>query len=281
MAYATDGKNKGIGNIDGVRVYCHAPAKYPDLYILSIGIDYSYKGLTKLGLSCKDAQDIAALLKKQATLLYGKVDSKLLLDKHATKTVIMDAMRQIGKKIMPEDVFLLFLSGNGTYNYSDGSYYFIPFIEQSNEQITEKQMLSASDLYNLLKNIKAMRQILIVDSSYSGRLCLMEPKLYDGRLSTPSNTTGIHVLTSGEGQSVEISHGEIRNGLFTHFVVKGLQGEADVARQGVVRVRDLGPYLEKMLQQAIEKKDILSKGPQILLMGQDVELTTATPPLTR
>jgi len=72
---------------------------------------------------------------------------------------------------------------------------------------------------------------------------------YNARLMKDASDNGIvaYSATSMQQDALELS--SLGHGVFTHVLVRGLRGEADIAKKREVRVLDLGAFLDREVQE--------------------------------
>ena len=97
----------------------------PKLYVLAVGVSKYQKPELQLQFAAKDAQDFAAVLKKQQGALYREVEVKLLTDDKATRDEVVDGLDWLQRQVTAKDVGMLFLAGHGV-NDPNGIYYYLP-----------------------------------------------------------------------------------------------------------------------------------------------------------
>jgi uncharacterized caspase-like protein len=77
------------------------------------------------------------------------------------------------------------------------------------------------------------------------------------------------ILTASGANEVSAESDELQHGIFTHFLIKGLQGEADSDGDGLITVDEVYTYVSKQVPQATNqeqhpvKKGIV-EGPLVL-----------------
>jgi uncharacterized caspase-like protein len=64
-----------------------------------------------------------------------------------------------------------------------------------------------------------------------------------------TRSKGRAILTASRGSEVSLEVPELGHGLFTHYLVQGLRGAADLDRDGIVSLQELYQYLEQQVSQ--------------------------------
>ena len=82
------------------------------------------------------------------------------------------------------------------------------------------------------------------------------------------SSENLTVFTAAAGNQISSAYQEKRHGLFTYFFLKGLQGEADLNKDGAIRLREFDEYVRTQVQTVARRKNV-DQIPQIL-PGLDV-----------
>ena len=96
--------------------------------------------------------------------------------------------------------------------------------------------------------------------------------LYDSRVSVLAKALGMH-LFAGAKEYQDALDDYQGNGLFTHFLLKGLRGSADGNRDRSVTVLEMNPYLSRAVEQASGGKQT----PFIRNFGDDLAIARVQP----
>tara|TARA_E500000305_G_scaffold104197_1_gene100318 strand:+ start:2029 stop:3732 length:1704 start_codon:yes stop_codon:yes gene_type:complete len=173
------------------------------------------------------------------------------------------------------DSVLISLHGHGVqFNEVDDQgaktsrFYFCPAdstvkdIDTANQLTVRNRLLPLDELYKSLDSCKATRKLLIVDTS---RKDPTRPDVF--RSGLPSSTLpklpppprGIAAFFSCKANQRAIEDPELKQGVFTHFLVQGLEGSADqpVLDQpvdGVITMAELTSYVSKKTYAYVYRK---------------------------
>lgn len=133
--------------------------KLPDLYLLSIGVDYREQSRDSLQYAAFSA---AKILQQWGVenRLFRKSHTYLLTDQQATKALIRQRIQEIVKVSGPNDLFCLYMSGRGVKREDGGS--FLPYDWQESGE----HLLSGQELFVLLKTEDAS-VIMLMDFDHS------------------------------------------------------------------------------------------------------------------
>lgn len=240
-----------------------AKTETPHIYAIVGGISDYTGGNLKLNYAAKDAEDFAKAIEIGATKLLGdesKIHIRLLTsngDRGDAKFTTPDASVSTAtkadfnrafadfKNAAPNDVFIVYLAGHGvslnlnqnpnqaggdTYLYltqeattSDKS---VLAVENSRRAMT----VSSEELKDLMKQNKALKQVLILDTCAAGQIA---PSLI-GRRDLPSDqiraierlkdNTGFFVLMGSAADSVSYEASQYGQGLLTYSLLQGMKG---------------------------------------------------------
>ena len=107
-------------------------------------------------------------------------------------------------------------------------------------------LLSKSELHESLSKIPAATKIVILDSCFSGSISAKGIERAAGfELPTMEfdEPTGSVFLTASSGNQLAFESAVLKGSVFTHFLLAGLQGDADANSDGVVTVDEIYQYI--------------------------------------
>jgi hypothetical protein len=234
------------GFIVDARVYASSP-KALNLYAVIVGIvSFQDPDIPPLKLSAKDATDFHDFLKERGNM-FGSVNLTLLLNQHATRANITEAVRNKLKAAGKEDVVIIYLSGHGTVDPDmTNEFYYVTYDAQRNNLFGTALLMNDK---NLFKGIASERCLLLADACHSGGFASGLAK--DGVSRTPKSALTLFQgvqgrigIASSRPQELSYERPMFGNSVFTHFLLKGLRGEATADRQsGLVTMRSLFDYV--------------------------------------
>jgi len=211
-------------------------------YALIIGnTDYSDPGLAKLSAPGKDAEDFARVLQDKEIGAFDNV--KVIVNQ--TSAAVIEAIDEFFDQKKPDDMLVFYFSGHGIRDGA-GSLY-LAFMNTIRSRL-RSTAIKSEYIREAMDQSRSKRQVLILDCCNSGAF----PQGTKAELGGSMGMTrafqgyGRFVLTASdatqfawEGDKVI---GETDNSLFTHFLVKGLEGEADNDGDGRITVDELYDY---------------------------------------
>jgi formylglycine-generating enzyme required for sulfatase activity len=211
--------------------------------VVGISVYPQGSGLTSLKYAARDAEVLGATLKAQGYLV------RRLTDSDATRSVIRRTLRELSDAVSPDEgTFLFFFGGHG-FTYK-GTNYLATFGVTADD--LDGEGLAVSDVESLLRASKAKRKLVFIDACRNdpGQATRSAAQRSFDKLQA---SEGIRVLFSTKEGHVSFEDDALRQGIFTYFLDKGLEGEAAGA-DGLVTFRDLADYLtDKMRAYTVER----------------------------
>jgi len=195
-----------------------------------------YAHMPSLRYTDDDAYQIYAFLKSPEGGAIPDRQIRLYIDEQATRKNILDGMQTIFLQADENDVVIFYFSGHGL----EGAFLPIDFDGYNNRIFHDeiKRMLSKS---------KAKHKLVLADACHSGSILAMKNGVavllekYYNAFRRASNSTAL--LLSSRGEEYSMEDGGLRSGVFSHFLVKGLKGEADTDRNQIVTITELYEYV--------------------------------------
>ena len=245
--------------------------KKPSLYAVVIGINQFENPDLTLKYAVADARLFADALRKVARPLFRKVVIKELLTKgETTKENIVKALKAL-RHIRTDDVFVLYVASHG---YIEDGKYFLITSNVGSLWTLKRDALSQDLLTELAANIPSTKKLIIIDTCQAGAVgsAIQVALLTRGM----SSATAIKILSRSVGSTIlaastslqDALEGYHGHGLFTYVLVKGLLGEADLARTGVIETIDLAKYVNMKVPEISERVFKKRQYPTIEIHGQ-------------
>ncbi|MEO8356021.1 MAG: caspase family protein [Chloroflexota bacterium] len=212
-------------------------------YALIIGnTEYIDPGLTQLTAPGKDAEDFARVLKDQNI---GSFDMVTVLVNEPSTSVI-EAIDEFFDQKKPDDMLVLYFSGHGIKDEIGSLYLAFKNTIRSRLRSTA---IKSDYIREAMDQSRSKRQVLILDCCNSGAFPQGTKAEVGGAMGMVSAFQGYgrYVLTASDATQFAWEGNQIigettDNSLFTHFLVKGLEGEADRDGDGKITVDELYDY---------------------------------------
>ncbi len=221
-----------------------------EVYAVIIGVsDYSKAlSIRSLKYTDDDAYKMYAFLKSPQGGALDDDHIRILIDEDATLHNIKRTMRAVFEQAGPEDLIMLYYSGHGQQDA------FLPY-----DYYNGQNKLYHEEIIGLLDRSPAKYKLCIADACYAGAMFASkggEPSqktqdFYD-RLSEAAPGTALIMSSKSDETSLE-SKG-LRQGVFTHFLMRGLKGEADVNQDHFVDISELFDFVSYNVQDYTEYK---------------------------
>ena len=204
--------------------------RQPKVAVLAgIGNYPARSGLSALRYPARDVELMRAELERQG---YKAVALK---DQEATRGSIVQALKDAAELVdRGRGTVLFFFSGHG---FQDQGANYLASFEATSANLAASG-LAVKTVEDLLKATGAPRQVMFIDA------CRNEPGKSAGARSFDrfEAAAGLRVLFSTKAGRISYEDDQLGSGRFTHFLVRGLRGEAAGA-DGLVTFRDLADYV--------------------------------------
>ena len=223
-------------------------------YALLVGVrNYDKNELQNLKYSEPDISGLSATLLKLGyrrenvvlmTQTRGAEDDRFL----PRADNIQRELRLLLKGLSENDSVIIGFAGHGIQYRNETEAYFCP----AGTKLAEKSTLvSLGDVYAELDKCPAKFKLLISDA------CRNDPRTSNARSSSNVDLDsvtrpqkrippgGIAALFSCSAGEQAFEHDDLKHGVFYHFVIKGLEGDADSDGDGVVSLPELENYVKK------------------------------------
>jgi hypothetical protein len=224
-------------------------------FALIIGnTEYTDPGLAQLTAPGKDTEDFARVLKDQEIGAFDRVD--ILLNQPSSS--VIEAIDEFFNQKKPDDLLVLYFSGHGVRDELGGLYL---AVKNTNRFRLRSTAIKSDFIRDAMDQSRSKRQVLILDCCNSGAFAQGTKAATGVSIGTSSAFEagyGRIILTASdstqfawEGDKVI---GETDNSLFTHFLVEGLEGEADLDGDGHITVDELYDYAYEKVRLATPKQ---------------------------
>ncbi len=225
--------------------------KLPSIWAVIVGISqYDARDL-RLAFADRDAQSIYGLLKSPLGGAVPDDHIAFLTNRNATRAEVLRAINEKLRLAFDDDEVIIYLACHGVPDEVTNEIYFLCYDSQQENIIGTG--ISQLDIQKAISTARAKKVVLIVDACHSGGVGLAPNIAQRGSYATLTNKLlqelgqvrdGIAILSassasefSQEGQSWE------GHGAFTHYLIRGLSGEADNNKNGLITIREVYEYV--------------------------------------
>jgi formylglycine-generating enzyme required for sulfatase activity len=208
-----------------------------------VGVN-DYKDLPDLRLAEKDAKDMDAALRGIGFSVRALHSDAETSPGHAD--TIMQVVTEMCVSAEDSDMLLIYMSGHGFSEPGGIPYFCARFTDREQLPLTG---LNLDEVIRRLKQSRAKQKMMIIDACRN----TSSKGAGDGDFVTEGlDTEGLAILysTSKGSRSWEPSPGDMdrlqrrmENGVFTHFLLRGLEGDSDANGDGWVTFGEVANYV--------------------------------------
>lgn len=237
------------------------------LWSLLVGVNsYLDENLPCLRYSASDCQGLAEAL-TEATQGFPRKEVIVhhdFAELPPTRETVGASLSSIVAAAKPEDTILLYFSGHGVLDPNTQEV--VLCLADTNKEDLHHTGLRLPEMLQLLSNLGVHRQMLWLDACHSGDITLRGAK-GEARNSTVINpadqleqvlrqraaqSKGFYALLSCDQKQRSWEFPELKHGLFTYYLMRGLRGEA-ADSQGIIEADGLYKYVYHQTLQYIDK----------------------------
>ncbi|MEQ1746670.1 MAG: caspase family protein [Saprospiraceae bacterium] len=257
VLYTTDGRANGAVWVNGhavrdldsdesvpnnpVRVEASRSVK---IYAVIVGVG-RYTAMPSLRFTDDDAYHVYSFLKSPEGGALPDEQIALLVDDDASREKILLTMRQYFLKADENDVVLFFFSGHGL----EGCFLPVDFDGYNNK-------LRHEEIKQVLLQSKAKHKLCIADACHSGTLNYGLAAKGPAPVSVDSyykafeeSSGGIALFMSSKAEELSLEDHGLRQGIFTHYLLRGMKGAANANGDNIVTIRELYNYVRSKVRE--------------------------------
>lgn len=222
-----------------------------------VGInEYEDARIRNLSFARRDAEVLAEILRDPSLGRFPEGNVSLLLDGDATRRNIVSAIgTQLRRAASPDDLVCVFFAGHGATDPDPGARsndglakYLLPHDADLDDLFSSA--LPMQDVERFFNRIAARQIVFFLDACYSGGAdtfatrSVLTPDFLE---KLAGGGEGRLVLTSCRPNEVSLEDAAFGggHGLYSHYLLRGLQGEADTDGDGFVSLDELYDYLQR------------------------------------
>ena len=198
--------------------------------------DYKYFPPSKgdLRYTVSDAQKFYTFLRSNAGGNIPSNQIRYMVNNKAAKADIVAAMKYIFQFAKPEDKVIFYFSGHGApgefipYDFYDG---------------VSSSILTHSEVKEIFKQCRARTKICIADACFSGSITQKRIPKVIAPESRDTKGSDVVLLMSSRPDETSLESPEIKQGIFSFFLIKGLMGYSDANKDRKVTIKELFDYM--------------------------------------
>ena len=217
-------KENGLCVIVGIEEYKKAPAS---LFSNRDGITfYEY------------AKGVLGIKEKNIYIVTNEDASKGEFDK------IFSEDGWLARRVNAQSEIFFYFSGHGSADMKTQKQYLVPYDIDPNYPQTA---YSLDEIYERLSALKVKSAIVLLDACFSGQsregtlLLAGARPLVVSKISEPLGN--ITVMSATGGSEIASAYPEMKHGLFTYYLLKGLRCDADLNNDKIITTTELSNYL--------------------------------------
>ncbi len=222
------------------------------LHVVVVGINKYKNAKYNLNYAIADATAFTEALKAGATGLFTGIQVHTIADEQATKNGIVAAMDKVKAQAKPQDVFVFYYAGHGVLD-DKNQYYLVPHdVTQlyGNPDALAQQGLSAALLQQYAKEIKAQKQLFLLDACQSAgalqQTAAARGAAEERAIAQLARATGTHWLTASGSEQFASEFAQLGHGTFTYALLEAMKGKADNGDRKIT-VKEIDAYLQAIV----------------------------------
>ena len=229
------------------------------LHLVVIGINKYKNPKYNLNYATADASSFKEAIEKGGTGIFSKTNIVFIGDEKATKEGISAELEKVKTLAKPQDVFIFYYAGHGVLNQKK-EFYLVPYdvtqLYGQDDALAQKG-LSANQLQQFSKNIKAQKQLFILDACQSAgaidQVMASRGAAEEKAISQLARATGTHWLTASGSEQFASEFTQLGHGTFTYVLLEALSGKADKGGDKKITVKELDAYLQEVVPELTAK----------------------------
>ena len=257
----------------------------PQAWAVIVGVsEYQNSGIPSLKFADKDAEAFANFLRRPEGGGYDSDHLHLLLNKDATLANVRANLINFLNQAIDMDLVIIYFAGHGAPEPArPQNMYLLTY--DSDPMALGTTAFPMWDIQTVLaRYISAKRVVVFTDACHSGGISVnfatrglgsSEPNLVNQVLADLSKTKeGIVVFTASAAGEVSQEFQDMGHGVFTYYMLEGLEGKADYDNDYTVTINELMRYVEEQ----VKRKTHGAQNPTRSQTEYDKEMTIATVP---
>jgi WD40 repeat protein len=228
------------------------------LHLVVIGINKYKNPKHNLNYAIADASSFKEIIEKNSNAIFSKTNVVFIADENATKTNVTTELDKIKSTATSKDVFIFYYAGHGVMN-DKKEFYLVPHdVIQlyGNDGALAQKGLSANQLQQYSKDIKAQKQLFILDACQSaaalGDVVASRGAAEEKAIAQLARATGTYWLTASGSEQFASEFAQLGHGTFTYVLLEALSGKADTGDKKIT-VKEIDSYLQEHVPEVTAK----------------------------
>jgi uncharacterized caspase-like protein/WD40 repeat protein len=257
----------------------------PQYWAVVVGVsEYKNPGIPSLNYADKDAEAFANFLRRPEGGSYDSEHIRMLLNKDATLSNVRDALINFLNQAIDMDLVIIYFAGHGAPEPARPQNMYL-LTHDTDPNSLGTSAFPMWDIQTVLaRYINAKRVVVFTDACHSGGISVnfatrglgtAEQNLVNQYLADLSKTKeGIVVFTASAAGEVSQEFPDFAHGVFTYYMLEGLEGKADYNNDYTVTINELMQYVEEQ----VKRKTRGAQNPTRSQTEYDKEMTISTVP---
>ena len=208
----------------------------PRVWAVVVGVA-SYEHMRALKYTDDDAYRMFAFLKSPEGGALPDNQVRILIDEDATEARIKQTMKDVFSQAGENDLVMMYFSGHGL----KGAFLPIDY-DGFNKKLEHKE------INEILLQCPAKYKVVIADACHSGSLLAARSASVGSVIDTYYQSLaqaepGTALILSSKSAETSLESSGLRQGVFSHFLIRGLKGEADDDGNEVVDIAELFDFI--------------------------------------
>lgn len=222
------------------------------LHLVVIGINKYKNPKYNLNYATADATSFKEAIEKGSTTIFSKTNVVFVGDDKATKEGIVSALDKVKTTATAKDVFIFYYAGHGVLN-DKKDFFLVPHdvtqLYGADGALSQKG-LSANELQQYSKDIKAQKQLFILDACQSAgaleQVVAARGAAEEKAIAQLARSTGTYWLTASGSTQFASEFTQLGHGSFTYILLEALRGKADTGDKKIT-VKEVDTYLQEQV----------------------------------
>jgi len=236
----------------------------PDAVAIIIGLE-KYENTSAAKYADRDAQVFSDYARRALGVKPENI--KLLVNKEATRTNIQKALKLWLPTVLSKrnsDVYFFF-AGHGLASANGFDRYLLPYDAET--ALLDDSALVLEDIIGTVSRTRPRSAVFFLDTCYSGRTRSGETLVADVRgiriVAKASNLPKDFTVISAAGNDqVSTILPEAKHGLFSYYLMKGLEGGEGFERDGAIVTGEIHQFLSEKIPKQAARLGVV-QGPQL------------------
>jgi TPR repeat protein/uncharacterized caspase-like protein len=179
---------------------------------------------------------------------------------------IRKELRLLLKNRSRADSVIVAFAGHGVEFRGSGEHFFCPMDAALSDR---RSLVSLSEVYKELEQCQAGFRLLLADACRNDPVADQSRRVTADLVSVSRPQTapppgGVAALFSCSAGELAFEHDELKHGVFFHYLIKGLQGEADLDGDRTVSLSELDLYIKKRVPDFVRGKYGKEQNPNLV-----------------